>query len=81
MDNKLFMKNLLLITNNLIELLYHGAIESDKEDINDLFITCLEDSLVLQHEIYLNIKQIDYCETQNAKQEEINKVYQKFKVQ
>lgn len=78
MDDKCIMENLLLTTKGICDLYMHGAIESSTANVHSTFTTALTDSLCMQDEIYKEMSTKGWYPSEQAQQQEIQKVKQKF---
>lgn len=78
MDDKCIMENLLLTTKGMCDLYMHGAVESSTTNVHDTFKTALTDTLCMQDEIYKEMSSKGWYPSEQAQQQEIQKVKQKF---
>lgn len=78
MDDKCIMENLLLTEKGVCDLFLHGAIESNTQNVHQTFSTALNDSLCMQDEIYKKMAQKGWYPTEQAQEQQIQKVKQKF---
>ncbi len=78
MDDKCIMENILLTTKGVCDLYLHGAIESGTANVNSAFDKALQDSLCMQDEIYKKMSAKGWYPTEQAPQQQIDKVKQKF---
>lgn len=78
MDDKCIMENILLTTKGVCDLYLHGAIESGTANVNSAFDKALQDSLCMQDEIYKKLSAKGWYPTEQAPQQQIDKVKQKF---
>ena len=78
MNDQAIMENLLLTTKGVCDLYMHGAIESSDENVHRAFDTALGDSLDMQDDIYRMMSAKGWYTTQQAEQQQIEQVRQKF---
>lgn len=78
MDDKCIMENILLTTKGMCDLYMHGSIESNTANVHTAFDTALNDTLCVQDEIYKKMAQKGWYPTEQAEQQQMQKVKQKF---
>lgn len=79
MDDKQIMENLLLGTKGVCDLYMHGTIESaGTNKVHTAFSNALNDSLCMQDKIYQKMSQKGWYPTEQAEQQKIQKVKDKF---
>lgn len=78
MDDKTIMENLLLTTKGVCDLYLHGTIESATANVNGAFKTALQDSLCLQDQLYQKMSAKGWYPAEQAEQQKIQNVKQKF---
>ncbi len=78
MDDKCIMENLLLTEKGVCDLFLHGTIESNTAGVHETFCTALNNSLSIQDELYKKMAQKGWYPTEQAQQQQIEKVKQKF---
>ena len=78
MDDKCIMENILLTEKGVCDLFLHGTIESSTANVHQAFNTALNDSLCMQDELYKKMAQKGWCPTEQAEEQKIQKVKQKF---
>ena len=78
MDDKIIMENLLMTTKGVCDLYLHGAIESGTNNVYQAFSTALNDALCMQDGIYKQMMSKGWYTTQNATEQNIQQVRQKF---
>lgn len=81
MDDRALMEDLLLVTKGVCDLYMHGTIESSTPHILTTFSDSLNDSLVMQSEIYKTMEQKGWYQTDPADITKIKKAYNKFTTQ
>ena len=78
MDDKCVMENILLTEKGVCDLFLHGTIESSTANVHQAFNTALNDSLCMQDELYKKMAQKGWYPTEQAEEQKIQKVKQKF---
>ena len=78
MNDKDIMEGILLTTKGVCDLYMHGAIESNTDNVHQAFNTALNDSLCMQDTIYDKMAEKGWYPTEQAEQNKINSVKQKF---
>ncbi len=78
MDDKCIMENILLTTKGACDVYMHGTIESGTANIHNAFNTVLVDTLSLQDSIYQKMSQKGWYPTEQAEQQKVQQVKQKF---
>ena len=78
MDDKCIMENLLLTTKGVCDLYMHGTIESGSENVHNAFHTALTESLCMQDSIYKKMSSKGWYPQQQAEQQKVQQVKQKF---
>ena len=78
MDDKQIMENILLTTKGACDLYMHGAIESPTANVHQTFSTALNDTLCMQDSIYKQMAAMGWYPSEQAPQQKINSVKQKF---
>ena len=78
MNDQSIMENILLTTKGVCDLYMHGAIESGTQNVQSTFDTALNDSLCMQSDIYQKMSQKGWYPAQQADQQQINQVRQKY---
>ena len=78
MDDKCIMENILLTEKGVCDLFLHGTIESSTANVHQAFNTALNDSLCMQDELYKKMAQKGWYPTEQAEEQKIQKVKQKF---
>ena len=81
MDDKCIMENLLLVTKGACDLYLHGSIESPTANVHQTFTNALGSTLAMQDAIYKQMSAKGWYQTENAEQQQITKVRQKFAAQ
>ncbi len=78
MDDRNLMQDILLLEKGVCDLYMHGAIESSTQNINQTFKTALNESLCMQDDIYKKMESKGWYQTEQAQQDKINTLKQKF---
>ena len=78
MNDQSIMENILLTTKGVCDLYMHGAIESGTQNVHQAFDTALNDSLCMQSDIYQKMSQKGWYPAQQADQQQISQVRQKY---
>jgi len=78
MNDQKIMENLLLTTKGVCDLYLHGAIESSTQNVNSTFDQALDQSLCMQDGIYQKMAAQGWYPAQQAEQQQIDQVKQKF---
>ena len=81
MDDKNLMENMLLIEKGVCDLFMHGTIESSTPDVHQAFTTALNSALGLQDTIYGKMSEKGWYTTEQAEQNKITALKQKFSAQ
>ncbi len=81
MDDKMLMEDLLNNTKGICDLYLHGTIESGTANVNQAFSKALNDSLCMQDAIYKKMSEKGWYPAEQAPQQQIDKVKQKFAAQ
>lgn len=81
MDDRTIMDNILSTTKGACDLMMHGAIESSTPNIHSAFTQAFNDTLCMQNEIYQKMSQKGWYTTQQAEQQKIDTLKQKFSSQ
>ena len=81
MNDEKIMENLLLTTKGACDLYLHGAIESSTQNVNAAFDSALEKSLCMQDGIYQKMAAQGWYPDEQAQQQQIDKVKNKFAAQ
>ena len=78
MNDQAIMENLLLTTKGVCDLYMHGTIESSDQNVHQTFDAALGSSLDMQDAIYQMMTAKGWYKTQQAQQQQIDQVRQKF---
>lgn len=78
MDDKNLMENILLLEKGVCDLFMHGTIESPTPNVHQAFNTALNDALCMQDKIYDKMSEKGWYPTEQAEQNKVNTVRQKF---
>ena len=74
MDDKALMEDLLLVVKGNCGLYLDGTIESATKSVHKAFDDVLEDTLMIQNELYTKMADKGWYPTETAEQKQINKV-------
>ena len=78
MNDQTLMENLLNTIKGLCDLYMHATIESSTQNVHEVFAKALCDTLQLQEEIYQAMSQKGWYQTQEAPQQQITQLKNKF---
>ena len=78
MNDQMIMENILLTTKGVCDLYMHGAIESSNQNVKQTFDGALNDSLCMQGDIYQKMASKGWYPSQQADQQQIDQVKQKY---
>ena len=78
MNDKNVMEDILLLEKGVCDLFMHGAIESATPDVHQAFSTALDDALCMQDDLYQKMAAKGWYPTEQAPQNQVNSVKQKF---
>lgn len=81
MNDRDIMENLLLTTKGACDLYMHGTIESSTANVHRTFSTALNDCLCMQDSIYKEMSGRGWYTAEQAQQQKITQVRQKFSAQ
>ena len=81
MNDQSIMENILLTTKGACDLYMHGTIESATQNVQQAFDSALSDSLCMQGDIYQKMAQKGWYPSQQADQQQISQVKQKYSQQ
>ncbi len=78
MNDKAIMENLLQTAKGACDLYMHGTIESSTQNVHGAFDQALKDSLGMQSGIYQKMSQKGWYPMQQAQQQQITDMKNKF---
>ena len=78
MNDKSLMENVLLLEKGVCDLYMHGAIESSSLNVHEVFKSALNESLCVQDTLYDKMAAKGWYPTEQAEQNNIDSVKQKF---
>ena len=81
MDDRQIMENILLTTKGACDLYLHGSIESPTPGVRQAFTTALNNTLCMQDDVYKQMSAKGWYATEQATQQQLGKVKQKFSAQ
>lgn len=78
MEDRVIMENILSTVKGACDLMMHGTIESATPNVQSAFKTSLNDALTMQADIYKKMSEKGWYPSQQAEQQKIQQVKQKF---
>lgn len=81
MEDKNLMENMLLLEKGTCDLFLHGSIESSTPNVHKAFSNALNDSLCMQDTLYNEMAAKGWYPTEQAEQNKVSSVKQKFSAQ
>ena len=78
MNDQALMEDLLLVLKGACDLYLHGTIESSTQDVHSAFDEALRETLHMQNSVYTQMSNKGWYPMQNAEQQQIQQVQQKF---
>ena len=78
MNDQEIMENLLQTTKGVCDLYMHGTIESSTQNVHSAFDDALSQSLCMQNQLYSQMSQQGWYPMQQAQQQQIQQVRDKF---
>lgn len=78
MNDKEIMENLLQTTKGVCDLYLHGTIESSTQNVHAAFDDALSQNLCMQSQLYKEMSQQGWYPMQQAQQQQIQQVHNKF---
>ena len=78
MNDQAIMENLLLTTKGVCDLYMHGSIESATPNVHQAFNTALNNALAMQSCIYNQMAHQGWYPAEQAPQQKLQQVKQKF---
>ena len=78
MNDQEIMESLLLTTKGVCDLYLHGTIESATQNVHTAFDQALEESLCMQEGLYQKMGAQGWYPSEQAQQQQIDKVRGKF---
>lgn len=78
MNDQMIMQDILMTTKGVCDLYMHGTIESATQNVQQTFDTALSDSLCMQGDTYQKMAAKGWYPAQQADQQQINQVRQKY---
>ena len=81
MDDRCIMENLMHTAKGACDLYMHGTIESPTANVRQAFNTALNDTLTMQDNIYKQMSAKGWYPTEQAPQQKIQQLKQKFQGQ
>ncbi|MBR1497365.1 MAG: spore coat protein [Oscillospiraceae bacterium] len=81
MDDRQIMENILLTTKGACDLYLHGTIESPTAKVRQAFSTALNNTLGMQDEVYKQMAAKGWYPSEQATQQKLTEVRQKYSAQ
>lgn len=81
MEDKQTMENILLAAKGVCSLYMHGTLEASDKQVHQAFDRALSESLAMQDDIYQKMTAKGWYSTEQAEQQKIEQVKQKFSSQ
>lgn len=78
MSDRDLLEDVLLIIKGAADLYLHGTIESSTLNVHSTFKEILNDTLCMQNEVYNTMAQKGWYQVQQAEQQQIEQLKQKF---
>jgi spore coat protein CotF len=78
MDDKTIMENLLLTVKGGCDLYMHGSVESPTPNVHQAFSSALNSEITMQDGIYKQMSQKGWYTTEQANQQQLQQIKQKF---
>ena len=78
MDDRCIMEDLLLTTKGVIDLYTHGAVESSTANVKQAFSSAFDETLSMGDTIYQQMTAKGWYQSENAPQQKITQLKQKF---
>ena len=78
MNDQTIMENLLHTTKGVCDLYLHGTIESSTQNVHAAFDDALSQNLCMQSQLYNEMSQQGWYPMQQAQQQQIQQVHNKF---
>lgn len=78
MNDQAIMESLLLTTKGACDLYMHGTIESSTQNVHTTFDDALDQSLCMQDSLYQKMTANGWYANENAPQQQIDQVRNKF---
>ena len=75
------MENLILLEKGVCDLFMHGTIESSTANVHQAFSAALNDALCMQDNIYDKMSEKGWYPTEQADQNKVTSLRQKFSAQ
>ncbi|MHB1153005.1 MAG: spore coat protein [Eubacteriales bacterium] len=78
MDDKVIMHTILSNIKSSCDLMLHGSIESTTPKVHNAFKSALNQTLDIQNQIYTEMNQKGWYQTQQEQQQKIDQTKQKY---
>ncbi|MBR2677947.1 MAG: spore coat protein [Bacilli bacterium] len=77
MSDQILMNSYLLLLKSTVEVYVHGTLESSNDDVRILLNDCLNSTIEMQGNTYLEMADYGFYEIKNVSDKEISKVIDK----
>lgn len=78
MNDQILLNNYLLLLKSTVEVYIHGTLESSNEEVRDVLKDCLDNTIDMQGNTYLEMADYGYYKINNISEKEICKVVDKL---
>ena len=78
MNDQLLLNSYLLLLKSTVEVYVHGSLESSNKKVHNLLKELLSDTIKMQHLTYKEMESYGYYNTENVKQDVIEKTINKL---
>ncbi|MBQ3297863.1 MAG: spore coat protein [Bacilli bacterium] len=78
MSDQVLLTNYLILLKGTVEVYIHGTLESSNEDTRKVLKNCLDNTIEMQGNTYLEMADYGYYEINNISENEIKKVVKKL---
>lgn len=78
MDDRCIMENILLTEKGACDLYMHGTIESGTANVNQAFSSALQETICMQGDVYKEMTQRGWYQSEQAEEQKMTKVRNKF---
>lgn len=78
MNDQILLNNYLLLLKSTVEVYIHGTLESSNEDVRETLKDCLDNTIEMQGNTYLEMADYGYYKINNISEKEICKVIDKL---
>ena len=78
MSDQVLLTNYLILLKGTVEVYIHGTLESSNEDTRKVLKNCLDNTIEMQGNTYLEMADYGYYEINNISENKIKKVVKKL---